>query len=166
MSKESHFAEASCQGAAFRPVSCGKNITHLPNLGLAFRPALTYATRVKSNHPGSLASTLSVVLILPRGFVTTRRCCRQSSSSFRRLQSDEKLSGPFASMYTRCGKSILVISVILAIGGDHIPICWRRSQEIRLVRGCEKFMPGPDWLLLSKTCEPFFSPLYIPTFGI
>ena len=34
------------------------------------------------------------------------------------------------------------------------------SREIRFVRGCEKCLPVPAWLLLSKTCQPFFSPLY------
>ena len=33
-----------------------------------------------------------------------------------------------------------------------------QSREIRFVWGCEKFLPGPAWLLLSKTYKPFSLP--------
>ena len=35
-------------------------------------------------------------------------------------------------------------------------LCRVQSREIRFVRGCEKFLPGPAWLLLSKTYKPPF----------
>ena len=35
-----------------------------------------------------------------------------------------------------------------------------QSRVRRFVCGCVKNLPGPAWPLLSKTCKPFFSPLY------
>ena len=35
-----------------------------------------------------------------------------------------------------------------------------QSREKRFVGSCEKCLPDPAWLLLSKTCKPFLSPLY------
>ena len=35
-----------------------------------------------------------------------------------------------------------------------------QSPRKRLVRGCEKHLPGSAWLSLSKTCIPFPGPLY------
>ena len=38
---------------------------------------------------------------------------------------------------------------------------WFMKTELKkvFVCGCEKFLPGPAWLLLSKTCKDFFSGL-------
>ena len=33
----------------------------------------------------------------------------------------------------------------------------------RWALGCEKFLPGPAWLLLSKTGPPFSASMYVPT---
>ena len=75
------------------------------------------------------------------------------------LFSSQSTSKPEAPR-TRCGKSILVISVILAIGGDHIPICWRRSQEIRytVARNLCLALPGS---CLAKHTNLFFFPVLI-----
>ena len=40
-------------------------------------------------------------------------------------------------------------------------VCNVQSPRKRYLRCGEKFLPGPDWLLLSKTCIPFQGPPYI-----
>ena len=37
-----------------------------------------------------------------------------------------------------------------------------QSPRKSIIRGCENFLPGHAWQLLSKTCIPFPGPLYIP----
>ena len=34
-----------------------------------------------------------------------------------------------------------------------------RAEKKVFVRGCKEFLPGPAWLLLSKTYKDFFSAL-------